>query len=192
MAPTGPARLTRDPDEDRLVEAAVAGDATALGVLLDRHETQARAMALDLLGTRTDVDDLLQEARLRAVRAIAGFERRSAFATWFCRIAMNLALSELRRRRTAAAAPLEAAGDAVDRGPGPSLAAERRELRERLADALERLPAGLRQVFDLVHRDGGTPTAVAERLGLPAATVRTRLFHARRRLREALDDLVSE
>ena len=192
MAPIGSARLTRDPDEARLVEAAVRGDAAALGTLLDRHEEQARAMALDLLGARTDVEDLLQDARLRAVRAIGTFERRSAFATWFCRIAMNLALSELRRRRTAAAAPLDAAGDAADRGPDPSLVAERRELRERLADALERLPAGLRQVFDLVHGGDSTPTAVAERLGLPAATVRTRLFHARRRLREALDDLVSE
>lgn len=192
MATHGSARLTRHPDEGRLVEAAVRGDAAALATLLDRHEEQARAMAADLLGARTDLDDLLQEARLRAVRSIGAFEARSAFATWFSRIALNLAISELRRRRVAAAAPLDEADGASAPAADPSLHAERRELRERLADAVERLPAGLRIVFDLVHHDGETPLAIAGRLRLPAATVRTRLFHARRRLREALDDLVSE
>jgi len=188
----GSGRLTRDPDEERLVEAAVAGDGAALGSLLDRHEAEARAVARDLLGARADLEDLLQEARLRAVRSIGSFRRQSAFATWFCRISINLAISELRRRRPAAAAPLDAAADLPGGGADPSLVAQRRELRERLADAVERLPAALRQVFDLVHRDGDTPLAISERLGLPAATVRTRLFHARRRLREALDDLVSD
>lgn len=188
-------RLTEDAEETRLVRAAARGDAAALGVLLDRHERAARAMAGDLLGPRTDLDDLMQDARLRAVRAIGSFEGRSAFGTWFCRIAMNLALSELRRRRAAASRPIDlepdAAASAAAPGADPSLDLERRELRERLADAAERLPAALRQVFDMVHRDGLAPAAVAERLGLPAPTVRTRLFHARRRLREALDDLVS-
>lgn len=192
VSTTGSGRVTRDAEEERLVEAAARGDAAALGTLLDRHERQARAMAADLLGPRTDLDDLLQEARLRAVRSIGTFQRRSAFATWYVRIAMNLALTELRRRRLVAAVPLEAAADAAAPAADPSRDAERRELRERLADAVERLPAGLRAVFDLVHRGGEAPSAVAARLGLPAATVRTRLFHARRRLREALDDLVSE
>jgi RNA polymerase sigma-70 factor (ECF subfamily) len=69
--------------------------------------------------------------------------------------------------------------------------AERVELRERLAAAVDRLPPAMRQVFDLRHREGLEPTRIAASLGLPAATVRTRLFHARRRLKEALDDLVS-
>jgi RNA polymerase sigma-70 factor, ECF subfamily len=192
VSTTGSGRVTRDADEEGLVAAAARGDAAALGALLDRHDRQARAMAADLLGPRTDLDDLLQEARLRAIRAIGSFEGRSAFGTWFSRIAMNLALSELRRRRLTAAAPIDDAADAAAPAMDPSRNVERRELRERLADAVERLPAGLRAVFDSVHRDGESPGAVAERLGLPAATVRTRLFHARRRLREALDDLVSE
>lgn len=174
------------------MDAAVRGDSAALAALFDRHDAQARAMVLDLLGARTDADDLLQDARLRAVAAIARFERRSSFATWYCRIALNLALTELRRRRAASAIPLDDGADAASAEPSPDVSAERRELRERLADSVERLPAGLRRVFDMVHRDGIAPAAAAERLGIPAATARTRLFHARRRLREALDDLVSE
>lgn len=191
MLPPGTARLTADgSDEARLVADAVAGDRAALATLLDRHESAARGMILQMLGARADVDDLLQDARLRAIRSIGGFEGRSAFGTWFCRIAINLAVSELRRRRKADAAPLDVAPHPVS-GDDPTRDAERVELRERLAAAVDRLPAGLRQAFDLVHRDGLAPTAAAERLGLPAPTLRTRLFHARRRLREALDDLVS-
>jgi RNA polymerase sigma-70 factor (ECF subfamily) len=185
--------LTEDAsEEERLVVAARGGDRAALAALLDKSEGAARGLVLQMLGARADVDDLLQEARLRAVRSIAGFELRSAFQTWFCRIALNLAVSELRRRRKAEAAPLAGAGESgeVSR-EDPSRDAERRELRERLAAAVDRLPAGLRQAFDLVHREGLAPAAAAERLGLPAPTLRTRLFHARRRLREALDDLVS-
>lgn len=176
-------------DEARLVAAAVRGDGAALAALIARHEGAARGMVLQMLGARAEVDDLLQEARLRAVRSVGSFEGRSAFGTWFCRIALNLAVSELRRRRRTESAPLE---DVAAPGDDPSRATERRELRERLAAAVDRLPAGLRQAFDLVHRDGLAPAAAAERLGLPAPTVRTRLFHARRRLREALDDLVSD
>lgn len=170
-----------------LVERACAGDRDALGALLDLHAGQARAMMAPIVGVRADLDDLIGESRLRALRAIGGFERRSAFATWYCRIAVNVALSELRRLRAAEARPLPLPGTAED----ASRPAERRELRERLAAAADRLPQALRQAFDLVHRDGLAPTEAAARLGVPAATVRTRLFHARRRLREALDDLMS-
>jgi len=176
-------------DEAPLVARAVAGDREALGTLLDRHAAQARGMMGQILGPRADLDDLLGEARLRAVRGIEGFESRSAFATWYSQIAVHVALSEIRRRRRAEARPLPLPGSP---GEDASRPAERRELRERLAAAVERLPPALRQVFDLVHREEIAPADVAERLAIPAATVRTRLFHARRRLREALDDLMSE
>jgi RNA polymerase sigma-70 factor (ECF subfamily) len=180
--------VSGDAEEASLVARAAAGDRDALGALLDRHGPQVRAMIAQVVGARADLDDLLQEARLRAVRSIAAFEARSAFATWFSRIGINVALSELRRLRAAAARPLPLPGEGEDASRG----AERRELRERLAAAADRLPPALRQVFDLVHVEGVAPSEVAERLGIPAATARTRLFHARRRLREALDDLVSE
>jgi RNA polymerase sigma-70 factor (ECF subfamily) len=174
-------------DEAALVEAALTGDAGALSSLIDRHERQVRAMVAQIVGARADLDDLMQDARLRAVRGIATFERRASFATWFSRIGMNVAVSSLRRRRTEEAMPL----DLIGASPDPQREAERRELRERLAAAVDRLPAAHRQVFDMTYREGLDSARIAERLGLPAATVRTRLFHARRRLREVLDDLVS-
>ena len=170
------------------LDRAVAGDVDALAALLAQHAPQVRAMVFQIVGARTDLDDLMQEAHLRAMRGIATFERRASFATWFSKIGINLALSELRRRRKDEAMPL----DVIGRSEDPQRAAERTELRERLAAAVSRLPAAQRQVFDMTYREGLQSDAVAQRLSLPAGTVRTRLFHARRRLREALDDLVSD
>lgn len=174
-------------DEAELLLRARAGDETAFATLTARHSDRLRGVAGNLLGARADLDDLFQEARLKALRALKGFRGDAKFGTWFGRIVTNLAISELRRRRTRATVELIE----TPAGEEPWVHAERMELRERLAAAVDRLPPAMRQVFDLRHRDGLEPTRIAETLGLPAATVRTRLFHARRRLKEALDDLVS-
>jgi RNA polymerase sigma-70 factor, ECF subfamily len=179
-------------DEPAVLARALAGDQAALADLMERSLPQVRAVLHRLLGARAEVEDLLQEARLRAVRGLAGFRGGATFATWFTRIALNLGLSELRRRRVAAAVPLDPALEVADPAQEePWVHAQRVELRERLAAAVDRLPDAMREVFHLCCKDGLSSFAAAERLGVPAATVRTRLFHARRRLREALDDLVS-
>lgn len=173
-------------DADRLARAR-AGDRGAFAELAAENDGAVRGALHQILGRRPEVDDLVQETWEKALRALPGFRGDAAFGTWATRIAMNLAISELRRRRRADAAALPE----VPGGSPPELHAERRELRERLAAAVDRLPPLLRQAFDLRYREDLDSTRAAERLGVPAATVRTRLFHARRRLREALDDLVS-
>lgn len=183
--------MDRRPGEDEaLVAEAVAGDRAALGELLTRHEGRVRGLLVQMLGPRGRLDDLVQDVRLKAVRGFARFRGDAAFTTWLHRIAVNTAISELRRRRTEEALSDEPSG----REPPPELAAERRELRERLADAVDRLPPLLAEAFELRYHGGhgGLDSAeIGRRLHVPAATVRTRLFHARRRLREALDDLLS-
>ncbi len=180
---TGPDRF-----EEQLLERARAGDADAFSELLERYQGQLKGVLRQMLGARADLDDLLQEARLKALRALPGFKGRARFGTWISRIAINLAISELRKLRVRQADPLptEPVGD----GEEPWVHAQRTELRERLAAAVGRLPPALAEVFQLRYRDGLDGKTMAGRLGIPAATVRTRLFHARRRLREALDDLV--
>ena len=177
--------------EASLLVRAQSGDADAFCELTERHAPRLRGVLHGLLGARADVDDLLQDACIRALKALPGFRGDAKFGTWYGRIATNLAISELRRRRQRATVPLSegAAEPAVD--DDPSRNTQRVELRERLAAAVDRLPPTMRQAFDLRHRRGLKPAQIALELDLPAATVRTRLFHARRRLREALHDLVS-
>lgn len=174
-------------DDEALLARAVAGDREAQGELLTRHESRVRGLLAQMLGPRGRLDDLVQEVRLKAVRGFAGFRRDAAFTTWLHRIAVNTAISEMRRRR----AEDSLADEPTSREPAPELAAERRELRERLAAAVDRLPPLLSEAFELRYRQNLDSIEIGRRLDVPAATVRTRLFHARRRLREALDDLLS-
>ncbi len=175
-------------DEAALLALARAGDRAALGTLFEREVPRVvRALLLRTLGPRVALDDLVQDVRVKAVRGIEGFRGDASFGTWLHRITMNVAISTLRRMRRTDALPDEI----TSKGPGPALQAERTELRERLAAAVERLPPLMEEAFQLKYQEGFDAVTIAERLGVPAATVRTRLFHARRRLREALDDLVS-
>ncbi len=176
--------------EERLLERARAGDGDAFAELTTRHEPVVRGLLHRTLGARADVDDLLQETRLRALRALGGFRGGATFRTWISRIALNLAISEIRRRRVRETQPLDP--DLTGAGEEPWLQAGRIELRERLGAAVDRLPPALRQAFHMRYTEGFDATDIAARLRTPAATIRTRLFHARRRLRETLDDLVSE
>jgi len=180
--------VDRTPGEDEaLLARAVDGDSAALGELLTRHEGKVRGLLTQMLGPRGHLDDLIQDVRVKAIRGFARFRGDAAFSTWLHRIAVNTAISEMRRRRREEALPEEPTG----REPPPELAAERRELRERLAASVDRLPPLLAQAFEMRYRDGIDSAEIGRQLSVPAATVRTRLFHARRRLREALDDLLS-
>lgn len=180
--------MERSPgDDEALLARAVAGDREAQGKLLTRHEARVRGVLAQMLGPRGRLDDLTQEVRLKAIRGFARFRGDALFTTWLHRIAVNTAISELRRRRSEESLPEEPPG----REPPPELSAERRELRERLAAAVDKLPPLLAEAFELRYHEGIDSAAIGRRLDVPAATVRTRLFHARRRLREALDDLLS-
>lgn len=177
--------------EAALLARARAGDAEAFSELTELHLPRLRGVLLGLLGARADVDDLLQDARMRALKSLPNFRGDAKFGTWFGRIATNLGISELRRRRLRATVPLSESHAEPSVDIDPSLQSQRVELRERLAAAVDRLPPAMRQVFELRHRRDLEPTQIARELNLAPVTVRTRLFHARRRLREALHDLVS-
>jgi len=174
-------------DEAGLLALARAGDRAALGTLFECEGQRVRTLLLRTLGPRAALDDLVQDVRVKAVKGIGAFRGDASFGTWLHRITMNVAVSALRRLRRTDALPDEI----TSKGPGPALQAERTELRERLAAAVDRLPPLMGEAFQLKYRDGLDAVTIATRLGVPAATVRTRLFHARRRLRDALDDLVS-
>ena len=178
------------PDDERaLLERARAGDREAFAELTCASTAQVSGMLFQMLGARADLDDLLQDTWTRALRALPGFRGDAAFSTWVSRIAVNLALSELRRRRIRETAPLE---DRAGRQEEPWVHAGRVEIRERMAAAVDRLPPAMKEVFELRYRTGLDSRRISERLAIPAPTVRTRLFHARRRLREALDDLLAD
>ena len=172
-------------DEELMVRLQ-AGDEAALEDLIGRW----RAPLYGFLNRRTDasaVDDLFQETWLRVVRARARFDPRRRFSTWMFQIANNLCRDRYRRTgtidrgKTALAEELGATG----RGSTPSAAA-RIDAKLDVERGLAALPDRLREVLVLRHQRGMGEAEIAEALGIPRGTVKSRVHAAMRALREVL------
>ena len=181
-------------DEDALlVRRAQAGDADAFGQLVERYMRRAYYAALSLVGTREDALDLSQEAFARAFRARRTLDPDRPFYAWLYQILRRLCFNFLRDRRSRART-LEAAGswladEAAGRGPGdPAHAFEREEARRQVTAAIERLPAREREVLALKEFEGMTYKEIAALVGIPIGTVMSRLYSARQRLADALEE----
>lgn len=174
-------------DEATLVAQARAGDRGAFGALVARYANVARRVARAVLGNPDDADDAAQDAMLLALVKLDQFDPRRPFGPWLLRIVANAATDRRRRRTVRRAEPLDpglAAG-----GSRPDVQAERRLLNERLREALAELPARRRMAVVLFDVEGYSHAEIAEILGIPEGTVRSEVFHARRRLRTLLADL---
>ena len=164
-----------------------------------RYNSRLFRVARGILKNDAEAEDALQEAYLQAYRHIADFRRESHLATWLTRIVINRALMRLRQlKREAVVVPFDAhdrdnaeTADAATHLPdrqaeSPANAALRGEIRRILERRVDDLPADLRLVLIMRDVEDMTIAETAECLDIPSATVRTRLFRARARLREAL------
>jgi RNA polymerase sigma-70 factor (ECF subfamily) len=170
------ARAAADRD---LLERVAAGDGAAFGLLAERLTPTLRRVLFRLGLSEADVEDTVQEALVRVWRDSAAFEGRSAVSTWACRIALNLGVTALRRRRS-------------DPLPRPTAVADTEaaweELRQAAAvrEAVLGLPLRLRTVIVLREFEGLPYRAIAEAVDIPIGTVMSRLHEARARLRRRL------
>jgi len=184
------------PDATRLADtelaAAVAsGQESAVRELLRRHNQRLFRTARAILRDDAEAEDAVQDAYLKAIRAIGAFRAEAKLSTWLTRIAANEALERLRKRKRAEVLPLEADVEMPppDDAPHPdspeqhAMRAEARRIVERRIDAL---PEAFRTVFVLRMVEEMTVEETAVALAVPEATVRTRLFRARSLLRESL------
>ncbi len=167
-----------------LVARARAGDSAAFGEVVARYGPTVRRVTRAILRQADDADDAAQDAFLSAWRALGRFDPARPLGPWLVRIAINAARDLERRRRLRSARPLADQEPAPD--APPDRLANRGLLRERLELALARLPERQRLVVLLFDAEGYAHGEIAELLGVPAGTVRSDLFHARRALREAL------
>jgi RNA polymerase sigma-70 factor (ECF subfamily) len=169
-----------------LVARAVAGDRAAFGTLVERYAGVARRVARAVLGNAEDADDAAQDAMLSALVKLDQYDQRRPFGPWLLRIVANAATDRRRRRTVRRAEPLDPGF--VAGGPRPDTTAERRALAERLREALAELPERRRMAVVLFDVEGYSHGEIAEILRIPEGTVRSEVFHARRRLRALLVD----
>ena len=161
-------------------------DANAFAELVRRYQGRLYRLAYRMLGNAEEAQDATQEAFLRAYRALSSFRLDASFSPWMYRIATNVCLDMLRSRRPQASldeSPLDPPAALSVEGA----VAERERLRA-VAEAVGRLPVGLRTVFLLRHEAELSYEEIAQTLGLPLNTVRTRLFRARNALKELLKE----
>jgi RNA polymerase sigma-70 factor, ECF subfamily len=160
-------------------------DAEEFWALVEPHDRGLRALAYRLLGDADAMDDVLQDAYLKAFRALPSFRGRSAMGSWLYRIVYNTCMDYLRRGRLRRHAPITSAEDAPDPGPDPAeLATDRRDL----ARALASLHPEARAAVLLVDAEGMSYAQAAEVLGVSPGTIGSRLNRARSVLRIALAD----
>ncbi|HJS38636.1 MAG TPA: RNA polymerase sigma factor [Burkholderiales bacterium] len=168
--------------DEMLVERVRAGDLGALEALMRRHNRLLYRTARAILRDDAEAEDAVQEAYLRAYRALHAFRGESKFSTWLVRIAANEALMRRRRNaRAAAVVPIDAAAELQAEGKaGDDM------LRRLLEKRIDALPDDYRAVFVLRALEELSVEETAVALGIPQATVRTRHFRARSLLRESL------
>jgi len=176
---------TRTPD-DELVELARAGDRAAFSALVQRHDERMRGLAYKMLADRDAMDDVLQEAYVKAYRALGRFKAGSNFGTWLYRITYNACIDELRRRKRAPMSPDDPVEPASAR-PGPERVVSAAETVRR---ALAELPTDQRVTVVLVDGEGFDHREAAEILGVAPGTVASRLHRARAALRRVLGEEV--
>jgi RNA polymerase sigma-70 factor, ECF subfamily len=184
-APAPPAQSSAPPeDEPALAERVRQGDAAAFDTLVNRYMRRAFAVAYRLMGQKEDAEDLVQDAFMTVLQRIDTFEAGRPFSPWFFRILVNRGLNSRKARslRTVEAIPETAAAS----GPSPERSAERMELRDRLAAAMETLPERQRVIVQLFELEGFGGPEIAEILEISDGTVRWHLHEARKTLRRAL------
>ena len=194
-------------DEAGLVRAVANGSEDALATLYDRHVSGIHAVALRLTGDRGVAEEVVQETFLVLWNRAEQYDPvLASLGTWLRAIARNRTLDKLRAAgRRPSLVPLGAGGDdaddpGIDRlgpevtvvggaapGEGPEEAAEAADLRAMVGEALAGMPEVERTVIVLAYRDELTQQEIAERLGWPLGTVKTRTRRALARLRETLE-----
>jgi len=177
--------------DPELAAAVSAGDETAVRELLRRHNQRLFRTTRAILRDDAEAEDAVQEAYLKAIRAIGSFRAEAKLSTWLTRIAANEALERLRKRKRAEVVPLEADVEIAPQedspqSDSPEQAAMRAEARRIVERRIDALPEAFRAVFVLRMVEEMTVEETAVALGVPEATVRTRLFRARSLLRESL------
>ena len=169
--------------DEVLIRRIAGGDQLAMQTLFVRHRVALYRWLLRLVGDEALAEDLLSDVFLDVWRQAAKFEARSSVSTWLLAIARYKTLSA-RRRRIDAELDEEVPVIIADPADNPELVLQKKNQTELVRHSLARLSPEHGEVIDLVYYHGKSVREVAEIVGAPEATVKTRMFYARRTLAE--------
>jgi RNA polymerase sigma-70 factor, ECF subfamily len=188
----GPSALRMTWTDEELVARSIGGDANSFNELIKRWERPIYALAYRQIGREEDARDVCQETFLRAYRALNGFRGQAKFSSWLYRIALNLCRDWLRRERRTPVVTVSEDVDLIELASKlePSESIEDRVARHDLSRAVERamavLPEEQRTAILLKEYHGLTFQEIADLVGCPLSTVKTRLYQGLAVLRREL------
>jgi RNA polymerase sigma-70 factor, ECF subfamily len=171
--------------DESLIGRIAQGDRLAMQVLYSRHHVRVFRFVLRLVRNEATAEDLISEVFLEVWRQAGKFEGRSAVSTWILAIARFKALSAL-RRKSEAGLDDEMAEAIPDETDDPEVAVAKKDKGEALRRCLAGLSAEHREIIDLVYYHEKSVEEVSQIVGIPEATVKTRMFYARKKLSELL------
>lgn len=183
-------------DEKAIIERCKKGDLSAFDDLVKRYERQVYGFAYRMTGNYDDANDIASEAFIKVYNGIEGFRGDSNFSTWLFRIVTNLYLDHRKRSKCHLNVPLDeyiefeessVARQVEDSSPGPLEQVEFGERSSILEKAIGELPEYQRLMVLLFHTQGKSYDEIAEIIGLPIGTVKSRLNRARLALKEKLE-----
>jgi RNA polymerase sigma-70 factor (ECF subfamily) len=186
-------------DDVALVQLARQGNADAFRIIMQRNNQRLYRVARSVVQDDSEAEDVVQQAYVNAFGSLGSFRGDSSLPTWLTRIALNEALERLRRRRPVVdlevldADPATGTAQVIafplmSESADPERAAARSQIQQLIEQAIDDLPEIFRLVFVMRDVEEMSIEETADYLGLPPATVKTRLHRARRQLRHALDE----
>jgi len=182
-----PLTATQSTPDEVLIERIAGGDRLAMQVLFARHHVRVYRFVLRLVRKPDVAEDLISEVFLDVWRQADRFEGRSAVTTWLLAIARFKALSALRRRPDEELDE-ETAAAIEDPSDNPEIVVEKKDKGQVLRQCLAALSPEHREIIDLVYYHEKSVEEAAEIVGIPANTVKTRMFYARKKLGELLKE----
>ena len=176
--------IPRTPDQV-LIESVVRGDKRALELLFTRHSARMYRFVLRITANACLSEDVVSEVFLDVWRRADRFHAKSQVSTWLFAIARNKALQALRSRSHERLDEQETA-TLVDAGSDPEISLQQKSRGSIIRKCLSQLPPAQREIVDLVYYHEKSVAEVAQIVGIPAGTVKTRMFRARSRMAELL------
>ncbi len=182
-------------DDAELVQATLSGDTQSFGLLVQKYQDRLFNTLVRFTGSRHDASDLAQDAFVQALVKLDTFRGDARFYTWLYRIAINLSLSQRRKKRPVVsvdAAKDQLGEEPIDELQGPEQDLEQKERAQLVQQALLELGEEHRQILVLREMESCSYEEIGDILDVPVGTVRSRLFRARVQLKDQLQAMLQD
>lgn len=179
------------PTDAQLIHLVARNESWALAEIYNRYARLVFSLALKILNDRSSAEEVVQEVFVKVWRRARDYrDDRGKFSSWLTGIAHHHAIDELRRRRVrpSAAGDESAAAEVMDDGPAPMDRAVQSLEHRRIVDALCAIPPEQRRAIEMAYFDGFTQQEIADRLGQPLGTIKTRMRLGMQKLKTLLDE----